>query len=204
MGEIIISNVIGTAIPKPEPDQNTDDILPARFLREITFTDMGLFVYFDERFRDGDPAKVVQAHPFNDLKYRGASILIAGANYGCGSSREHAPQGLKRYGINAIIAPSFAEIFAGNCASLGIVGVTVPEQDLSGLLMGARQGDTAFDIDLTEKLIKYGLKEKLAFDIPEGRRQAFLGGTWDAMAVLQRDQAGIKRTGAGLEYLSYQ
>ena len=105
-----IIEVNGRGIPKPANDQNTDDIIPARYLKEITFANMGEYAYFDERFKDGNP---VEDHPFNDSKYQGATILIGGANYGCGSSREHAPQALHRYGVNAIVAPSFAEIFAG-------------------------------------------------------------------------------------------
>src|SRR3989344_8528507 len=121
--EKAIEKIVGKAIPKPSNDQNTDDIVPARYLKEITFAKMGNYAYFDERFKDG---KEVKEHVFNQPAHKGAKVLIAGANYGCGSSREHAPQALKRFGIDAIIAESFAEIFAGNCASLGIVGVTVP------------------------------------------------------------------------------
>lgn len=199
--EKIIKNVKGRAVPKPANDQNTDDIVPARYLKEITFKNMGEYVYYDERFKDGE---LVKEHPFNDDKYKGANILIAGANYGCGSSREHAPQALHRYGIKAIIAESFAEIFAGNCTSLGIVGVTVSAKDISELVDFIQQNPSIeLDIDLSGKKIKYNGKT-IEFDISEGKRQSFLNGTWDAMAILQQNEKGIKEISAKLDYLSFK
>ena len=105
--ENIILEIKGKAIPKTTNDQNTDDIIPARFMKEITFANMGKYAYYDERYKDGEE---IAEHPLN--KYQGGTILIGGANYGCGSSREHAPQALHRYGIKAVIAESFAEIFS--------------------------------------------------------------------------------------------
>jgi len=202
----VIGNITGNGIPKPEDNQNTDDIVPARFLKEITFAQMGEFAYIDERFQNGQS---VADHPFNDSRYEGGSILIAGANYGCGSSREHAPQALMRYGIRAIIAPSFAEIFAGNCASLGIVGVTASQEDVSRLVDSAKQYPgfkMDLDIGAMDVLYEKGMMAKGEFkvDMPEGRRQAFLNGTWDAMSVLQADQKGVDRTLKSLEYLSFK
>lgn len=193
-----ITEITGKAVPKPEDDQNTDDIVPARYLKEITFANMGEYVYFDQRFKDGNP---VENHPFNDSKYQGATILIGGANYGCGSSREHAPQALCRYGIKIIIAPSFAEIFAGNCASLGIVGINVSRENIAELVGAVEQNpSTEFVINLNDKTIRYGDKS-ITFDIPEGRRQAFLNGTWDAMTILEQSQAEVEKVVEGLEYI---
>ena len=190
-----ITNIKGRGIPKPSNDQNTDDIVPARYLKEITFSRMGEFVYFDERAQEGEK------HPFNDTKYQGANILIAGANYGCGSSREHAPQALKRFGIDAIVAESFAEIFRGNCTSLGVVTVTVAPGDLQTLLdVVKKDPHSEFYIDLLRKKIRY---DDVPFEIPNSIRQAFLEGTWDAMAVLQKDEEGIQRVEKGLEYLNF-
>ncbi len=195
-----IIEVKGRGIPKPANDQNTDDILPGRFLREITFARMGDYVYFNERFKDGKP---VEDHPFNDPRYDGANILIGGANYGCGSSREHAPQGLHRFGINAIIAESFAEIFAGNCASLGVAGVTVSAKDVTSLADYVQKNpQTELSIDLSEKLIRYD-SHAVSFDMPEGTRQSFLNGTWDAMTVLQQNEAGVKGITQKLDYLNF-
>lgn len=195
-----IIEINGRGIPKPRNDQNTDDIVPARYLKEITFANMGDYVYFDERFKDGKP---VEYHPFNDPKYQGATILIGGANYGCGSSREHAPQALHRYGVNAIIAPSFAEIFAGNCASLGVVGVIVSPQEATELADFVKQEpSTEIAISLADKVIRYDGKS-VALDISEGRRQAFLNGNWNAMTVLQQNEAGVKNVIQRLDYLKF-
>ena len=195
-----INKVKGRCIPKPANDQNTDDIVPARYLKEITFAKMGDFVYFDERYRNGEP---VEDHPFNDSRYQGATILVSGSNYGCGSSREHAPQALQRFGINAIIAPSFAEIFAGNCASLGVVGVTISLQDAMELAdIVKKEPSTEIVIDLADKVIRFN-DQSVALDIPEGRRQAFLNGTWDAMTVLQQNEEGMEKVVQKLDYLDF-
>ena len=197
---------MGGAIPKPANDQNTDDIVPARYLKEITFRKMGGYVYFDERFKDGE---IEEDHPFNDKKYQGANILVAGSNYGCGSSREHAPQALQRSGIDGIIAGSFAEIFAYNCASLGIVGVTIKKDYINELMsIITKYPQTILDIDLEFKSIGYNSREgpsgSIPFDMPEGRRQAFLNGTWDAMAILQKNETGIKEAENRLPYLNFK
>ena len=193
----VISKIVGKAIPKPANDQNTDDIIPARYLKEITFANMGEYAYFDERIKDGQE---VAEHPLN--KYKGGNILIGGANYGCGSSREHAPQALHRYGINAIVAESFAEIFAGNCASLGVVGVMIPRNEIAEMAKFIETNpETEVTVDLEAKLVKYAEKE-VPIEMLEGRRQAFLKGTWDAMAILQMNEEGIKKIESGLDYLS--
>ena len=180
----------------------TDDIMPARFMKEITFANMGKYVYFDERFAKN--GTLVEEHPFNNKKYRGANILLAGANYGCGSSREHAPQALYKYGIRAIIAESFAEIFAGNCASLGIVGVTVASKDLASTSEAVKLNPSIeIEVDLAEKTVKCGTSA-IKIEIPEGRRQAFLNGTWDAMAILQQNQGNVADVEKRLAYLHYE
>ena len=191
----------GTAIPKISNGQNTDDIIPARFLKEITFKNMGKYVYFDERFKNGVEVK---EHPFNNAKFKGASILIAGENYGCGSSREHAPQALHRFGIKAIIAESFAEIFAGNCASLGIAGVTVQGKEIALLAEEIEKNPkTELSINLQDKTISFAGK-KASFEMPEGKRQAFLNGTWDAMAVLKNNWQKISQVAERLDYLKFK
>lgn len=201
MNNLIIEEVKARGIPKPENDQNTDDILPAKFLREITFRNMGNYIYFDERFEDGN---LVKEHPFNNPVYQSGKILIVGDNYGCGSSREHAPQGLKKYGIEAIIGGSFAEIFAGNCTSLGIPTVTVPNEIISKLAEYVQENPSEeIEIDLNEKKIKYD-EETISFEMPEGRRQAFLNGTWDALSVLQKNEEAIRKVEEELPYLNFK
>jgi len=196
--ENVIENIVGKAIPKTTNDQNTDDIIPARFMKEITFANMGKYAYNDERYKDGQE---ISEHPLN--KYKGGTILIGGANYGCGSSREHAPQALHRYGIKAIIAESFAEIFAGNCASLGVVGVTIARNELDDLAKSVTQNpNLEVTIDIVNKLVKYADKE-IPLELIEGRRQAFLNGTWDALTILQQDKTGIEYVENNLAYLKF-
>ncbi|MBT4870509.1 MAG: 3-isopropylmalate dehydratase small subunit [Candidatus Diapherotrites archaeon] len=196
--ENIIENIIGKGIPKTGNDQNTDDIIPARFMKEITFANMGEYAYFDERIKDG---KEIAEHPLN--KYKGASILIGGANYGCGSSREHAPQALHRYGIKAIVAESFAEIFAGNCASLGVVGVMIPRAEIDALAEVVKENpETEITIDLNSKVVKY-LDKEVSLEMVEGRRQSFLNGTWDALTILQQNKEGIEKVENELAYLKF-
>ena len=196
--ENIIKQIKGIGIPKTGNDQNTDDIIPARFMKEITFANMGKYAYNDERYKDGEE---VPEHPLN--KYKGGTILIGGSNYGCGSSREHAPQALFRYGIKAIIAESFAEIFAGNCASLGVVGVMISKEEIANLANAVKENPSLeITIDLETKLVKYSDKE-VPLELLEGRRQAFLNGTWDALTILQQDKAGIEKIENELAYLKF-
>jgi 3-isopropylmalate/(R)-2-methylmalate dehydratase small subunit len=196
--ENIISQVKGKAIPKTTNDQNTDDIIPARFMKEITFSNMGEYAYYDERYKEGEE---LPEHPLN--KYSGATILLGGANYGCGSSREHAPQALYRFGIRAIIAESFAEIFAGNCASLGIVALTISRSELDFLAEQVKQDPSKeIMINLEEKKV-FGFDKEIPLEIIEGRRQAFLNGTWDALTILQQNKEGIKKVEEKLDYLKF-
>jgi len=191
----------GFGIPKPADNQTTDDILPARFMKEISFRRMGEYVYFDERFREG---QLVKDHPFNDPRYGGANVLIAGANYGTGSSREHAPQGLCRFGIKGIVAESYADIFDGNCATIGIVAVSVPRKDI-GLLVEKVERDpgTFISIDITAKNVSYGDKT-IVCEIPEGTRQALMNGSWNALSVLEGNEGRIEEVRRRLPYLTFR
>lgn len=197
--EKIISKVEGRAIPKPANHQNTDDILPANYLNKITFKEMSKYVFFFERYRDGKPAL---DHPFNDQRYAGANILIAGVDFGAGSSREHAPQALKRYGISAIIAGSYAGIFETNCGKIGVPAITVPEEVINELAdYVIKNPNTQFTIDLKKKQIEYDGKT-LTFEMSEARRQSFLDGTWDEMSILQ--QSDISKIEQNLPYLFFK
>ena len=122
MSEIIkIVKVEGSAVPMRGNDIDTDRIIPARYLKEVSFARMGEYPFYDERF---DAAGRKKDHPFNDPEYKGAAILFVNKNFGCGSSREHAPQALHRFGIKPIVGESFAAIFAGNCTMMGVATVT--------------------------------------------------------------------------------
>ncbi|OVE75034.1 3-isopropylmalate dehydratase small subunit [archaeon D22] len=177
-----ILKVEGKGIPKIMDDQNTDDIIPGRFLKEITFKKMGEYVYYDERFKDGEKIK---DHPFN--KFEGGSILIAGKNYGCGSSREHAPQALYRYGVRAVVAESFAEIFAGNCAGIGIVTIKLSHDDITKLSeYVVNNPENELVLDLEKQSVIYG-DNIVKGEMIEARRKAFIDGTWDAFSVLMEE-----------------
>lgn len=141
-----VVKITGRAVPVVGDDIDTDRIIPARYLKEITFSRMGEYPFYDERFNpDGSRKK----HPFNEEHYQGASILLANANFGCGSSREHAPQALARWGIKAVIAETFAEIFSGNCTMIGVPTLAASKDDANRLQKLAASDPTAqFSIDL--------------------------------------------------------
>jgi 3-isopropylmalate/(R)-2-methylmalate dehydratase small subunit len=199
MGEIVrITEVSGTAVPIRGNDIDTDRIIPARYLKEVTFARMGEYPFFDERF---DAAGRKKDHPFNDPEYRGASLLFVNQNFGCGSSREHAPQALYRFGIKAIVGESFAAIFAGNCTMMGLPAVTAPAADIEQLIKSVAENPrTEYRLDLTKKLLTYG-NQKIAVDLPETYRTALLTGSWDSTAMLRANLEQVKTTAAKLPYM---
>ncbi len=155
-----IDQITGTGIPLLLDDIDTDRIIPARYLRCVTFEGIGVHAFEDDRQQD-------PKHSFNDPRFAKASILIAGRNFGCGSSREHAPQALMRWGIQAVIAESFAEIFFGNCTSLGIPDVTASRADLEKLV-AAIKADPSMPIvvDLLEMTVHWG-QDRIKVHMPE-------------------------------------
>src|SRR5258705_7299536 len=155
MSDIVkITKVRGTAVPIRGNDIDTDRIIPARYLKEVTFARMGDYPFFDERF---DAAKKKKDHPFNDPEYKGASILFVNKNFGCGSSREHAPQALYRFGIQAIVGESFAAIFAGNCTMMGLPTVVVDAKEIAQLMKSVEDNPrTEYTVDLESRTISYG------------------------------------------------
>jgi len=185
----VIKTIAGTAIPLPGNDMDTDRIIPARYLRSVTFEGLGEEVFKDERFSDdGSPKE----HPFNDKKYEGAAILIVGRNFGCGSSREHAPQALMRFGIKAIVGESFGEIFAGNCTSLGIPTLTAGESTIAELLKLAQNNpQTSFSIDLEAQTISCDA-DTISLDINSASKTALLAGTWNTLDELLQNEAAIE------------
>ncbi len=141
-----VARVEGSAVAVRGNDIDTDRIIPARFLKVITFDGIGEFAFQDVRI---DENGTVTDHPFNNPAYQQASILLTNRNFGCGSSREHAPQALMRWGIQAIIGESFAEIFAGNCNALGIPAVTVGQSEIAELMsMVESNPDARISLDL--------------------------------------------------------
>jgi 3-isopropylmalate/(R)-2-methylmalate dehydratase small subunit len=190
-----IESVDGTGCVVRGDDIDTDRIIPARFMKVVTFDDMGRHAFEDAR-------KAAKGkHPLDDERFSDASILVCGQNFGCGSSREHAPQALMRFGFRAFIGGSFAEIFAGNCTSLGLPCVTLPEDDLAKL-MGAIDLDPtqSISIDLRTRKISFRAGEMEA-RVPDGVRQQFLEGSWNATRVLLDAGDAIEKTAAALPYV---
>jgi 3-isopropylmalate/(R)-2-methylmalate dehydratase small subunit len=197
-GIVKITRVSGTALPMRGNDIDTDRIIPARYLKEVTFARMGEYPFFDERF-DGTGKK--KDHPFNDPEYRGASILFVNKNFGCGSSREHAPQALYRFGLKAIVGESFAAIFAGNCTMMGVPTVTVAAPEMEQLMKSVEEEPRMqYTIDLETKTLTYD-SHTIAIDLPETYRSALTSGSWDSTALLRANLAQVKKTAAKLPYI---
>ena len=190
-----ITQITGSGIPLLLDDIDTDRIIPARYLRCVTFDGIGEHAFEDDRQQD-------PGHPFNQDQYQNGSVLVAGRNFGCGSSREHAPQSLMRWGVKAIVAESFAEIFFGNCTSLGIPAVCASRDDLSKLA-AAIEADPTLEVavDLEGLTVSFG-GESFSITMPEGARSALTTGQWDFLAQLLDAEAGIKETASKLPYLN--
>ena len=194
-----ITKVAGTAVPIRGNDIDTDRIIPARYLKEVTFARMGDYPFFDERF---DASAKKKDHAFNDPEYKGASILFVNKNFGCGSSREHAPQALYRFGIKAIVGESFAAIFAGNCTIMGLPTVTVKANEMEQLMKSVEENPrTEYIVDLEKKILSYS-NHKIAIDLPETYRKALTSGSWDSTALLRSNLEQVRKTASKLPYMS--
>lgn len=191
-----VRQLSGRGIPLVGNDIDTDRIIPARFLRAVTFDGLGEQVFADDR-------KQVADHPFNLPQFQGAQILAVNRNFGCGSSREHAPQAIARWGITALVGESFAEIFFGNCLAMGIPCVTAAAEDVK-TLQGAIASDPTLSVtlDLDKMTVCAG---SLAFPVQlgEGPRQMFLEGTWDACGQLVAQAEAIAQTASQLPYINW-
>lgn len=195
-----INQIEGKAVPVEGNDIDTDRIIPARYLKEITFTNMGKYPFYDERFdAEGKP----KGHPFDLPQFQGAHILFVNQNFGCGSSREHAPQALMRWGVRAIVGESFAEIFAGNCTMLGIPTATVTQAEMTQLQALAKEKPgTRFMLDLDKKVLLSEGKEHLKFEIHESKRNALVNGTWDSTGLLLANAGKTAAVAKKLPYVS--
>ena len=190
-----VTTVEGTGIAVRGNDIDTDRIIPARFLRMITFDDLGQHAFEDDRLSNPD-------HPFNNDRYEGASLLLANGNFGCGSSREHAPQALMRWGINAVVSESFAEIFQGNCIAMGIPCVTASPEDVSKFQDHIEANPTeSMTLDLVSKTLTSG-DLSIPVSLPEGNRKSLLEGAWDATGMLLEGAGAAKETAASLPYVN--
>jgi 3-isopropylmalate/(R)-2-methylmalate dehydratase small subunit len=196
-----IKQVGGPGVYVPGSDIDTDRIIPARFMKCVTFDGLGEFLFYDVR-KNADGSD--KAHPLNEPRHAHASILLTGVNFGCGSSREHAPQALYRWGIRAVIAESFAEIFFGNCTTLGIPCVTAASEDVQMLgALVAENPDLPVIVDVERSRVFYGLEGAKNFPvhIPDSAREALISGKWDPIADLLEGEGEAARTAASAGYI---
>ena len=194
-----ILTVIGSCVPAAGDDVDTDRIIPARYLKCVTFDGLGEFLFYDVRFDENGRPK---NFPLNDPRFTGATILIAGRNFGCGSSREHAPQAIYRYGFRAVVAESFAEIFFGNSTTLGLPCVTVSRHDLARIRnIVESEPKSEMTIDLTKETIRLGSDEFPGSILPSAR-DALINGRWDPIAELLEGRALVEERVGQMSYLA--
>jgi 3-isopropylmalate/(R)-2-methylmalate dehydratase small subunit len=194
-----ITRIAGRAVHVPGNDIDTDRIIPARFMKCVTFDGLGEFLFYDMR-RNADGSE--KPHPLNDPAHKGASILLSGVNFGCGSSREHAPQALQKHGIRAVIAEGFAEIFLGNSTTLGMPCVSASRGDIERIA-AAVKADPATEvvIDVAGQRVTFA-GQTAPVSIRESVRDALVNGRWDPIGELidgARDAAGVA---SQLRYMS--
>lgn len=197
-----IESVSGTGIPVRGNDIDTDQIIPARFMKVVTFDGLGEFAFFDQRFTSEDSEK---DHPFNEERFREANVLVVNSNFGCGSSREHAPQALQRWGIDAVIGESFAEIFAGNCLALGIPTVTASTEEIGALQAFVEEHpEGKIEVDVERELVTYGSGDDetaINADVADAQHKALVEGVWDTTALMKANENAVRETADSLAYM---
>ncbi len=190
-----ITTITGKIVPVPGANMDTDRIIPARFLKCITFDELAGKMFYDERYAADGTGK---GHPLDAPQHAGASIIIGGDNFGCGSSREHAPQAIRRSGIRAVVAESFAEIFFGNSAGIGLPCVCASAEDIEKLQqLAARQPESEWTLDLQKMTLSSGV-HSVAVQMPAAPRDAFLQGKWDAIVELMNAPEKVEQLAASL------
>ena len=190
----IIDLTTGTAGPLRGNNIDTDRIIPARYLKAITFDGLGDHVFEDDRVS-------MSNHPFSNSSYREASILLANENFGSGSSREHAPQALKRWGICACIAESFSDIFRGNSLSIGLPSFTAAHSDVEFLMDYVEKSpETILTVSVSNLTLSIS-DRSIALTMPTGMRDALLNGQWDATGMLLDRFEEVRATGSSLPYV---
>ncbi|KAA9407561.1 3-isopropylmalate dehydratase small subunit [Haloarcula sp. CBA1131] len=193
-----VDYVEGSGIPIRGNDIDTDQIIPARFMKVVTFDGLGEFAFFDLRFDDEDNEK---DHPFNEERFQDSNVMVVNNNFGCGSSREHAPQALMRWGIDAIIGEGFAEIFAGNCLALGIPTVTADHETINALQQWVDDNpDGKIEVDVRAETVTYGDNE-INVSVDRAQREALVEGNWDTTALMKANRNAIEETASQLPYL---
>ena len=194
-----ITEVSGRGVYVPGDDVDTDRIMPARFMKCITFDGLGEYLFHDVRKDESGQDK---AHNLNDPRFSGADILLSGNNFGCGSSREHAPQAILRAGYNAVIAGSFAEIFFGNSTNLGIVCVTASDADRDTLSAAIEANpELEITIDIVNDSIRFG-GQSIPCSIKQNARESLTSGNYDPLDELLSGAEAVEKTAASLTYMS--
>ncbi|MEN8662037.1 MAG: 3-isopropylmalate dehydratase small subunit [Lentimonas sp.] len=193
-----IKQVTGQGVFVPGDDIDTDRIIPARFMKCITFDGLGEYLFHDVRKTESGEDK---KHNLNDPRFADASILVGGNNFGCGSSREHAPQSILRAGYNAVIAGSFAEIFFGNSTNLGVVCVIANDADRK-VIAAAIEADPAMEltIDVENLKINFG-DQTVSCEIKPGARESLLSGNYDPLSELLEGADDVSKTAGALSYM---
>ena len=199
MRSSVIRSLAGRAVPVRGDDIDTDRIIPARFMKTVSFDSLGQHVFHDVRW---DPSGKPLGHAFDDPRYRGARVLLANRNFGCGSSREHAPQALAAWGIRAVVAESLAEIFAGNCTAIGIPAAQVEPEAAEALMrLVESRPETELILDLEALRLQAG-GQSFSLKMPDARRKVFLSGSWDTVGLLLEGRNQIQALAARLPYIS--
>ncbi|MDB6076377.1 MAG: leuD [Akkermansiaceae bacterium] len=195
-----VTTLAGRGVYIPGGDIDTDRIIPARFMKCVTFEGLGEFAFYDVRI---DPTTGEETdHPLNDSRFDGATILLAGVNFGCGSSREHAPQSLSKYGFRAVIAESFAEIFFGNSTTLAMPCVTLTAGEIDQLRQAIdKDPATLVTIDLVNKRVTSSAGHDFPLAIPESARDALVAGRWDPIQELLDNEPAIEKVAKQLHYV---
>jgi len=195
-----IERLAGTAIPLRGDNVDTDRIIPARFLKSITFEGLDQHLFEDDRQQLEAQG---QRHPTADPRYAAASVLLVNANFGCGSSREHAPQAIRRRGIRVIVGQSFSEIFFGNSVALGLPCVAADQAALE-TLMSLVENDPSLSVvvDLESMTVSAGGRT-FPVTLPPGARESFLEGSWDATGLLLDRFEEVEATAARLPYMQW-
>ncbi|PQJ35689.1 3-isopropylmalate dehydratase small subunit [Salinibacter sp. 10B] len=193
----VVTHVSGSAVPVRGNDIDTDQIIPARFMKEVTFDNMGEYAFYDAR-RDDDGN--LNDHAINH--YPNGEIMVVNQNFGCGSSREHAPQALMRWGIDGLIGESFAEIFAGNCQALGIPTATA-DHDTIEWIMEQVEADPALELtlDVEDETVTVG-DETVDVTVSDAQREALLQGVWDTTALMKSYMDEVEQTANSVPYLN--
>ena len=195
-----VNQLTGTALYVPGSDIDTDRIIPARFMKCVTFDGLGAYLFHDARVDENGAKK---GHPLDDPRFAGASILLSNANFGCGSSREHAPQALAKHGIRAVVAESFAEIFFGNSTTLGMPCVSVSHEDVEALARVIEaQPSVPVTIDLVAGTVRAG-DLTVRSSMKPAARDALVNGEWDPIAQLLDGAEATRKVAAELPYLAF-